>query len=353
MASGPRIKQGLFLFKYVFFVPLWGMAWLLDEFLYPGYKKCQVKPIFIMGQPRSGTTFLHRTLALDQDTFIAIKHIEWRYPFIWVQQILTRSSLARHLIQKNYWSNSSAGQKASRMHPNNLSDWEEDGIFFEECFLHHFFIFLRFPYPHLLSYLDDFQGLPQCVQKKILKTHNQVIQKMIYFRGSPGQYYLSKEVTSHNKFSSMLQRYPDAKFIFSFRSSNGFMNSLIALVRVSTQSKIGVDPMDIPHWESAFINRMQKDSDFLVDFCEEKIEKHRQVRIMFNRFTKDLVFSISHIYGKLGLDMSKEYIEQLNHLHQGQTRRNKGYDYEKNTFQGFEKFDKFVGRVDQDFLKKK
>jgi hypothetical protein len=176
---------------------------------------------------------------------------------------------------------------------------------------------------------------------------------MIYFRGSPGQYYLSKEVTSHNKFSSMLQRYPDAKFIFSFRPSNGFMNSLIALVRVSTQSKIGIDPMDIPHWESAFINRMQKDSDFLVDFCEEKIEKHRQVRIMFNRFTKDLVFSISHIYGKLGLDMSKEYIEQLNHLHQGQTTRNKGYDYEKNTFQGFEKFDKFVGQVDQDFPKKK
>ena len=61
-----------------------------------------VNPVFIIGQPRSGTTFLHRTLAADNQNFIAIKHYEWRYPFISFQKLMKYSGLWKLLYNKSY-----------------------------------------------------------------------------------------------------------------------------------------------------------------------------------------------------------------------------------------------------------
>jgi len=344
-----RIKQAVFLLKYAGLCPLWTFLWTLDNILYPEYRKINIRPVFIIGQPRSGTTFLHRTLAFDNQNFLAIKHIEWRFPFIFIQKILFRFNFARKIVEKDYWSNSSAGRIASKMHPNKLSDWEEDGIFYEECFLHHFFIFLRFPYPHLLEYLDDFPALLEPVQDKILKTHNQVIQKIMFLRGNDTKYYLSKEVTSHNKFPKLLKLYPDAKFIFCFRPSVDFMNSLVSLVRFSTKSKIGVDPMDIPSWEYVFTGRMQKDSELLIHLCKEKIKKNHQASLVFNRFTSNLVPSMEYVYGQLEFKLSQSYQKHLESLHQDQKTRDRGYDYEKNIYKGFNNFDQFVKEIDLEF----
>ncbi|SLM32704.1 Putative P-loop containing nucleoside triphosphate hydrolases [Desulfamplus magnetovallimortis] len=344
-----RIKQARFLAGYLLCSPLWAFLWYLDEFLYPEYKRKQVKPVFIMGQPRSGTTFLHRTLAEDSNNFVAIRHIEWRYPFITVQKLLNSASWAVILLQKNYWPNSSAGKIASKMHPNKLSDWEEDGIFYEECFLHHFFIFLRFPYPHLLDFLDNFPALPEHIQNKIILTHNRVIQKVLFLRGNEYSLYLSKEVTSHNKFPRMLEYYKNAKFIFSVRHSEDFMNSLFSLVRFSTNAKNGIDPINIPGWKEVFIQRMQRDSLLLRDLCKNRVKKEQQVRIMFNHFNKNIAGSVAYIYDKLGLHISDQYHEYILMTNKSQKKRNRGYEYEQNRYHGFEQFDEFVDEIETEF----
>lgn len=344
-----RRKQARFLSKYALLCPVWTLLWYLDDFFYPEYKTISVRPVFIMGQPRSGTTFLHRTLAADENNFVALRHIEWRFPYICFQKLLSRASWAKKIMQRDYWPDSSAGRVASKMHPNKLSDWEEDGIFFEECFLHHFFIFLRFPYPDLLKYLDNFPALPEKVQNKMLETHRKVIQKIMFIRGDNNKYYLSKEVTSHNKFQKILKLYPGAKFIFSVRHSADFMNSLLSLVRFSTSSKIGVDPINIPMWKKVFVERMKRDSNLLCELCEDKVENDNQVRIMFNRFTRDIVSSTEHIYSTLGFELFQSYRAHLNMINERQQERDRGYDYEKNAYQGFEAFDAFVNRIDSEF----
>ena len=49
-------------------------AWLLDALLYPGYRRRPVEaPLFITGNPRSGTTFLHRLLARDSERFSTMR----------------------------------------------------------------------------------------------------------------------------------------------------------------------------------------------------------------------------------------------------------------------------------------
>jgi hypothetical protein len=343
-----RFRQMRFLLGYALAAPFITLLWYLDELLYPGYRKVRVQPVFILGQPRSGTTFLHRTLASDDAKFVAARHIEWRLPYICLQKLIRNSSIARALLQRNYWSATPAGEVAARMHPNKLSDWEEDGIFFEECFLHHFFIFLRFPCPDLLEELDDFTRLPAKVRHRILETHHRVIQKVLYLNGADGRRYLSKEVTSHSKFPEILEFYPDAEFIFSLRESPGFMNSLLALIRYSTMSKTGVDPDSVPGWRDAVIRRMQGDSRQLLAIIQEHVPADRCVLLTYGMVTGDIMAAAEKVYRHLGLSWGDADKARLEQVRAAQPDRKRGYDYEKQAFDGFSEFDDFVRSVGDD-----
>ena len=251
----------------------------------------------------------------------------------------------------DYWPRTEAGKQASLMHPNTLYDWEEDGIFYEECFLHHFFIFLRFPYPNLLPYLDDFPGLPERVQGQMIDIHHKVLQKILYLNGRAGLHYLSKEVTSHNKFMRLMQLYPHAKFIVVARHSADFMGSLSALVRASTHAKTGIDPLLIPGWEAAFIQRMKQDSLLLVDLCNNIIDPKNQIQLSFTGFITDIEKTVSYLYNELGITLTESHIKSLKALIVKQKNRTMGYTYDIHAVEGFENFDNFVNNVDVQFNK--
>lgn len=344
-----RFNQSVFLMRYILFCPLWTFFWYLDEIFYSQYKQLDINPIFITGQPRCGTTFLHRALAADSEHFVAIKHFEWRYPFISLQKFLDFLGLTKIIFQKNYWSKTEAGKLAAKMHPNRLSDWEEDGIFFEECFLHHFFIYLRFPYPEIFEYLDNFPQIPNGVQNHMLNIHRKVIQKMLYYHNGRDKFYLSKEVTSHDKILSVLKMYPNAKFIVNVRSSADFLSSLLPLVRYSTKSKTGIDPLQIPYWESKIIGKMRKDCDLLIDACNNHIKNENQIKVSFKNLMIDVELCIKSIFDFLQIALSSEYHNYLKSLNQNQETRIKGYNNEKRLYKGFHRYDSFVTDIDLTF----
>lgn len=337
-----RIRQAALLVRYAALTPFWSILWYLDELLFPNYRKQEINPIFIIGQPRSGTTLLHRTLANDQATFFAVRHIEWRFPFITVQKLIAGLNLTSYFNNLSYWPSNAVGKAAAQMHPNHLSDWEEDGIFYEERFLHHFFVFLRFPYPELLSQLDGFLNLPQRVQKKMLQKHHQVIQKVKYLRGNSNLQFLSKEVTSHNKIPSLLEQYSSARYIVITRPSREFMNSLMLLVRASTESKTGIDPKLIPGWEDLILKRMVADSRLLVQLCTKKIQESQQIRINYQVLNEKPLETVSYLYAKLKLQIPPELRNYLLQLHEQQKNRSHDYKYDAVRWPGFEDFDVFV-----------
>ena len=50
------------------------LGFLLDNIFFRGHRDQQVRsPVFIVGNPRSGTTFLHRLVAKDTDRFSTMK----------------------------------------------------------------------------------------------------------------------------------------------------------------------------------------------------------------------------------------------------------------------------------------
>ena len=69
-----RLKQVNYLLKYTLTLPFIAFCWVLDDLLFPDYRALTIRnPVFIVAQPRSATTFLHRTLAADNKSFFSIR----------------------------------------------------------------------------------------------------------------------------------------------------------------------------------------------------------------------------------------------------------------------------------------
>lgn len=68
--------------------PFLSLAWHLDKLVVGRAKNKAVKaPVCLVGQPRSGTTFIQRTLS-NCEHFHSIRHCEMRYPFVWLWKAL-------------------------------------------------------------------------------------------------------------------------------------------------------------------------------------------------------------------------------------------------------------------------
>jgi len=84
-ASGPihrlparKFRRILFLIPFILFLAFaeiinW-LCLLLDEIFYRSYKKTEIdSPVFIIGMPRTGSTYLHNLLCNDMERFTSMK----------------------------------------------------------------------------------------------------------------------------------------------------------------------------------------------------------------------------------------------------------------------------------------
>ena len=86
----------LYLFYPLFELATW-LSLLLDALFFRGYRRVEVSDlVFIAGNFRSGTTFLHRLMARDRDRFCTMQMWE----VLFAPSILQRR-LVRHRLQWN------------------------------------------------------------------------------------------------------------------------------------------------------------------------------------------------------------------------------------------------------------
>jgi hypothetical protein len=341
-----RQKQVFYLLNYTFKLPFIALCWCLDELLFSEYRKQILRtPVFIVAQPRSATTFLHRTLASDEKTFFGIRLLEWRYPSILLQKLLQATGILERMSQVNYWGNSNQAELAEKMHYSYLNDYEDDGFLFEECFLHQFYVINRFPYPKLLESLNNFSKLSRRTQEKMLETQYKVIQKVLYLRGG-NLIYVSKDNECLQRLNMMKPLYPDALFVTITRESEKFMNSYITLICQSAYCKSGVDVINIPDWVPMQRTVRVEAASQTIEFFDS-LPPEQKLCFSFNRLTQNIKDSVELVYRQLNLSLTPEQAEYLENLDTRQNLRDAGYKTGSEEFQEFEFFDRFAAEVDK------
>jgi len=191
---------------------------LVDEVAYRRYRRVRVRqPVFIIGNFRSGSTFLHRLLARDSRQFSSMK--TW--------EIYFAPSVAQRRFWQGLWAVDAAlGGRLLRairrgeervlgrvkLHRVRLSEPEEDEALFYYTW-HTLFTWFFFPEPQrgtAYHHYDD--AVPAPVRRKNVSFYRRCLQRHLFVHGCE-RHYLAKNPSSTPRIRSLLREFPDARFI--------------------------------------------------------------------------------------------------------------------------------------------
>jgi hypothetical protein len=213
---------------------------VLDELIFPKYRKTPADRVaFIIGVPRSATTYLFHRLAEDRRHFHAFPLWELifapsicqKYIYLGWGKLSSKMgypvrSLIR-LIDRSFIS----GKKLSTIHTTGLFLPEEDEMLFLWNLSSAFYYFFFPQTPTLQKLLYHDRDLPEKIKRANLRYYKNCIRRHNYvFDRNNERYYLSKNPTFTPKLASVVEAFPGARFIYPLRSPLDTIPSTISLM---------------------------------------------------------------------------------------------------------------------------
>ncbi|MBS3757414.1 MAG: sulfotransferase [Desulfobacterales bacterium] len=300
------------------------IGFILDEVLFRGYKAVTVRsPVFIVGVPRSGTTFLHRVLANDSERFTT--------PALW-ELILAPSVSERKFwlglgridrfigapfARSIRWLERRIFGSLDSIHQISLSDPEEDYfalVPIYACFI----LILPFPFPDELGPLAFFDDqMPASDQERIMVFYKSCLKRHLYVRGTDKTLF-SKNVSFSPMINALRKTFPDSRIIGTVRSPlnaiPSHISSMMAGAAIFDNDTRGHEFRDqmIAVQRYAYTHIMETLPHLPAD---------RQMIVRMEDLQTRLGPVVQSIYERLGYAMApvfKTYIQE-------QDRREKGY----------------------------
>ncbi len=318
---------------YLLFFPLLLSAWigfLLDELFYPRYRDVDVSaPVFIIGNPRSGTTFLHRLLARDRERFISIRTWELFFAPSIVQRKLI--SLAGAIddklgapVQKVTAAVQRRWQAANDIHRVALRQPEED-----EYLLFYIWSCLKLcTFGAMLEeaqrYVYFDQRMPPEDKGRIMGFYESCLKRHLYFHRRPAVLYLAKDPSYTPMVDTLLERYPRARFIYMVRNPLDMIPSYISLTETEWQL-LGhpVEPYACREW----VLEMAK---HWYNYPLERLAQEPESRytvIKLEELSNHLKRTVTDMYEHFGWRPSPRYAQILSQEAVAARHHNSDHDY--------------------------
>jgi len=298
---------------YLVWVALQWLGLLLDELLFPAYRHVAVRPVFIVGPPRSGTTLLHRTLALDEARFTTLR--TW-------ELLLAPSICARRLLLALAALDRALGAPAARrlqalerrlhertagIHALGLNAPEEDFLALlpaGACFL----AVLALPGAATLWRLVRFdQEVPAAERTRILAFYRLCLQRHLYVFGR-GRLLLSKNPSFSGWTRSLRSTFPDARFVVCLRDPAAALPSQVAALAPAWRLLHGgALPQAL---QERFIAMMRHYYEALLG-PGPSAPPSRWARAPLEHSVQDLSAAVQRIYGELHLCAGTDFPARL------------------------------------------
>ncbi|RJP55107.1 MAG: sulfotransferase [Anaerolineaceae bacterium] len=212
----------------------WFCFWL-DDIFFPAYKNQPIeKPLFILGNLRSGSTFLHRLLSRDSETFTSLT--TWD---IYLTPSVTQKKITQFVsaLDKKYFNSALhrllfAFDRATlgkiKIHPISFFQPEED----ENIHLHiwdGYFVTFLFPFrDEAPNYIHFDEALSPGHKKRIMTFYKSMLQRHLYATGK--KYFVAKNPAFSPKIETLVEFFPDARIIYLARNPLDMLPSTISWV---------------------------------------------------------------------------------------------------------------------------
>lgn len=222
------------------------LCFFLDDILFPGHKTQKIeKPLFILGNLRSGSTFLHRLLSRDSETFTSLTTWDiYLTPSVTqkkITQFIARldKKLGGHLHHLLHeFDRRTLGQ--FKIHRISFFQPEED----ENILLHlwdSFWVSFLFPFMDEMPNYQHFdEALSPKHKQRIMRFYRSMLQRHMYATGK--KYFVAKNPAFSPKIETLLEFFPDARIIYLARNPLDMLPSTVSWINYAR--RVFTDPKE-------------------------------------------------------------------------------------------------------------
>jgi hypothetical protein len=277
----------------------WFCFWL-DDIFFPAYKTHPVeKPLFLLGNFRSGSTFLHRLLSRDTETFTSLTIWDiFLTPSVTqkkITQVVSRLDrrLGGHLHRLLFAFDRRTLGKI-RIHPISFFQPEED-----ENILFHlwssYFVSYLFPFTDEMPryhYFDE--ALSADEKRNIMSFYKSMLQRHMYATGK--KHFVAKNPAFSPKIETLAEFFPDARIVYLVRNPLDMLPSTVSWINYAR--RVFTEPVEkylyideilgiTRHWYSHALNFLDRHPSprHLILNYDDLIQRPEQaIRGFYERF---------------------------------------------------------------------
>jgi len=312
-------RLGVLLLAVIIYTPIEIFVWtgfLLDEIFFPKFHDIKIKqPVFIIGNPRSGTTFLQRLMARDTANFLSMRTWEiFGAPSVFTRKLIRGvirfgralgMPIARRIRKmEQLWKNN------DRIHRFRLRAPEED----EYLFVHNFSTLKIWSFASMEAEAEPYiyydQKISQKEKNRNMSYYESCIKRHYYYHGRLRKKYLSKNPNFSPAIDTLLEKFPDAKFIYLIRDPLEAVPSHISLKEREWQM------LGSPLKKYACTDFILKSSEHWYNYPLKRLDdlpKDQAIIIKFDDLVNDAEKTILGIYQQFGFSVTQEFNDLLDY----------------------------------------
>ena len=298
----------------------------LDHLFFWSIRKPLNNPIIIVGNPRSGTTFLHRFLIKHQ---IGSGSQLWQtlYPSILIQK-LVKPFLP--LMEKI----SPARHHSTEAHKTSLTSVETDDVSLLFRYLDGFFLygfFLTFDDDDLFHWVDprvrdtskrDFEWFESSWKRNLISNNS--------------NRYIGKLFSLSSNLPAFQKQYKDAKILYMIRDPLSVIPSGLSLVTGVLDKKFDFWSLE-SETKKKFINRLylalvELLKRFHQDWVNNRIDKEKVMIIRFDFMMNNFESLMDDVIDFLNIQRNDQLLKDIQHTAEKQREYQSGHKYDIEKF---------------------
>jgi len=297
----------------------------LDHIFYPSIRKNNFNPLVIVGNPRSGTTFLHRFL-INNGFGTGAQLWQMVYPSITLQKIIKPLLPILEII-------SPARHHSTAAHKTSLTSYETDDVsllfkHFDGFFLYGFILAFNEK-----DFFDWFDPKKRDTTKRDYDWFEQLWKKLSV--ASKQKRVIPKLFSLSTNLPSFLERFPNGKVLYMVRDPLNVLPSGLSLVTGVLDKRFGFWSLD-KDVRDRYLNRLYNAlvellKRFYLDWDSGRIDRSKVFIVQYDRMMNDFDALMDEIASFANLEMTAEINRKIMETAESQRQyiSDHHYDLEK------------------------
>lgn len=235
------------------------LCFFLDDILFPGHKTQPIeKPLFIIGNLRSGSTFLHRLLSRDSDTFTSLTIWD-----IYLTPSVTQKKITQFVSRLDHKLGGHLHRLLYEFDQRTLGKYKIHRISFfqpeeDENILFHmwdsYWVSFLFPFTDQMPDYRHFdEALAPEHKRRIMSFYKSMLQRHMYATGK--KHFVAKNPAFSPKIETLLEFFPDARIIYLARNPLDMLPSTVSWINYAR--RVFTDPPEKYHYQDEILEFTQ------------------------------------------------------------------------------------------------